>query len=321
MIKKPLISVVLPVYNVAQYLQLSVDSVLQQDYDNFEIILVDDGSTDDSSSVCDDFAKRFGNVKVIHKENAGLGWARNTGLDNSQGEYVYFLDSDDTIQPDTLSRLVEILNQEENISLISTDFQLVPEIERMKPAINDNGFVIYRNKSDIQRKFLLREIVILAPGTLYNRRWLIDNHLKFKKVPYSEDQLFIWEVLMKVNKTAHIYRAQYNYLQRPGSIMSGSKIAKVRDAYSYFKELHDEIKSSEDADELVKDYMLSRWCMGIFHSASKLCSFHEYKDLLKHFDAKAHIKTIRKFPDFKMKIMAYSGSLGLRCFYWINRII
>ena len=101
---KPLVSVIIPIYKVEKYLRASIDSALNQTYENIEIILVDDGSPDACPQICDDYAEKYDNIKVIHKKNGGLSDARNHGIEASSGEYLYFLDSDDTID----SRAVEL---------------------------------------------------------------------------------------------------------------------------------------------------------------------------------------------------------------------
>lgn len=106
-----LISVIVPVYNVEIYLKQCVDSILHQTYSNLQIILVDDGSTDSSGSLCDDFANMDNRIRVIHKQNEGLGYARNSGLDIATGDYVLFVDSDDYIHKDMVKRLIENLNK------------------------------------------------------------------------------------------------------------------------------------------------------------------------------------------------------------------
>lgn len=104
-ITQPLISVVVPVYNVEKYLRECLDSILAQTYQNIEVILVDDGSKDSSGVICDEYAQRHENFRVVHKENAGLGMARNTGLEYVNGEYVTFVDSDDYIAPELIETL------------------------------------------------------------------------------------------------------------------------------------------------------------------------------------------------------------------------
>ena len=104
--KNPLISVIVPVYKVEQYLHRCVDSILAQTYTNLEIILIDDGSPDRSGAICDEYAAKDSRIRVIHQKNAGLGAARNAGLDVCSGEYIAFVDSDDTLPEDALEQLI-----------------------------------------------------------------------------------------------------------------------------------------------------------------------------------------------------------------------
>ena len=111
-----LISVIIPVYNTKKYLEQCIKSTLSQTYDNIEIILVDDGSTDGSGDICDKYAMENSNIQVVHKLNAGLGMARNTGLELVNGTYVAFLDSDDYISPHMIENLYKKI-LEENVSV------------------------------------------------------------------------------------------------------------------------------------------------------------------------------------------------------------
>lgn len=110
--RKGVISVVLPIFNVEKYLNRSIESVVNQSYRNLEIILVDDGSPDKCPEMCDEWAKKDSRIKVVHKKNAGLGYARNTGIENATGEYICFLDSDDYIALDTLEKACRLANDE-----------------------------------------------------------------------------------------------------------------------------------------------------------------------------------------------------------------
>lgn len=111
MVKQALVSVIVPVYNVEQYLDQCVQTICNQDYDNLEIILVDDGSADSSGMMCDQWNIRDNRIKVIHKANGGLSDARNTGIKNARGEYLCFIDSDDLVTKDLISHLYQIINE------------------------------------------------------------------------------------------------------------------------------------------------------------------------------------------------------------------
>ena len=114
---KHFLSIIVPVYNVSNYLCDCLDSIISQSYSDFECILVDDGSTDGSGSICDDYAERDSRIRVFHKENGGVSSARNLGLDNALGEWVYFVDSDDQVLPDGLQTMVDCISDEVDIVL------------------------------------------------------------------------------------------------------------------------------------------------------------------------------------------------------------
>lgn len=125
-----MVSVVIPIYNVEAYLDACVNSVINQSYQNIEIILVDDGSTDSSPQMCDSYAKKDSRIKVIHQPNAGLSMARNAGMACAIGSYIYFLDSDDYIAPNTIQILYEAIEKEKAIlcSLMQILFLIVKRV-------------------------------------------------------------------------------------------------------------------------------------------------------------------------------------------------
>ena len=108
---KPLLSVIVPVYNVEKYLKRCLESILVQSWNDYEIILVDDGSTDSSAQICDLYAEKYEMIRVIHKENKGLSDTRNRGIEEASGEYVYFPDSDDWLEPNTFSELSDVIEE------------------------------------------------------------------------------------------------------------------------------------------------------------------------------------------------------------------
>ncbi len=133
-----LVSIIIPVYNVAPFLRESLDSAINQTYKNLEIILVDDGSTDESGIICDEYAKLDTRIKVIHQKNQGLSAARNTGLDIMKGSIVSFLDSDDAFYPDTIKTMVETM-QNQNSDIVSCNYEVFEteefmDADKIKPS-------------------------------------------------------------------------------------------------------------------------------------------------------------------------------------------
>ena len=111
--KKPLVSIIMPIYNVSDYLKRSLDSIVEQDYENLDIILVDDGSTDGSGDICDAYRKKDSRILTLHKENGGQASARNVGLQYSRGELIAFIDSDDVVSPEYISRMLRVMQEKQ----------------------------------------------------------------------------------------------------------------------------------------------------------------------------------------------------------------
>ena len=130
--KKIMLSVIIPVYNVEKYLRKCVDSILLQDFANMEVILVDDGSPDNSGAICDEYAEKDARVKVIHKENGGVSSARNTGLDVAQGKYIAFVDSDDYLLPNSFQPNVEYMENHPDIDLLQFPISYDERVEYVK---------------------------------------------------------------------------------------------------------------------------------------------------------------------------------------------
>ena len=319
--KQPFISIIIPVYNTEKYIANTIFSLMQQTFKNFEVILVDDETTD-SAIVIAEKALTLNAIKykTIHKKNSGLGESRNVGVKNANGEWIVFLDSDDILQPDTFELILNTITRFKDVDFIFTDFQNVEIGNEFKKAKIDTGLTLF-NREEIQNSFLMRSQVILAPGTLYRANWYKQNNFEFKKIPYSEDQLFIWEMLLKVDKVIKINKSLYNYLQRPGSIMSSSKLDSIIQGYPEFKKLHDVYIASESATYLTKKYVLARWVLGIIHSGAKLTNTTEYKQLYKKLEAKKHCRIMLQFPSFIIRMTALIILLSPNFSYCILRKI
>ena len=173
---KPLVSIVMPIYGVEKYIEDSVKSVINQTYCNIELILVDDGSTDCSTEIVERVLnENHFTYFLIRQDNAGLGYARNTGLKHSTGEWIIFFDSDDVILPETIERLVE--SADEKADLVFPDFRYVSQTDEVE-AIKRGQIVSY-SPEELQKDFLLRKRRILASGTMIKREVLIKNQLFF----------------------------------------------------------------------------------------------------------------------------------------------
>jgi glycosyltransferase involved in cell wall biosynthesis len=204
-VNNPVISIVIPVYNAEQYLPRCIDSVLAQIYKNYECILVDDGSTDSSPQICDEYAHKDNRIRVIHKKNGGLGPARNTGIDNSCGSYLFFLDSDDFISEDTLKMLYSSMGKADicagNMCAFAGNFS---------PAKNQGKIDLktHTKQKALKNIFLLRPPFAFAWGKLYKKE--LFNDVRYSDCLY-EDVDIIYKLIDRcaeircINKICYFY--------------------------------------------------------------------------------------------------------------------
>ena len=225
--KTPLISVIVPIYNVEKYLDRCVESIVNQTYKNLEIILVDDGSPDNCGAMCDSWAEKDSRIKVIHKENGGLSDARNAGMDAATGDLMGFVDSDDYISPDMYQHLYE--NMLENNSDISAcGVQIVFEDDRPANLLTKDGNIVL--KTGEAMKAIIEETYLKQPVwyKLYKTK-LIEN-IPFEKGKYHEDVFWSYQAIGKAKIVSVFDIPCYFYLQRDGSIMGENYSLKRLDA-------------------------------------------------------------------------------------------
>lgn len=221
-INQNLISVIIPVYNVENYLDRCITSVIDQTYKNLEILLVNDGSTDKSGEICDNYAQQDKRIKVIHKKNGGLSSARNAGLDIAKGDFIGFLDSDDFIALEYYEILFKIL-AESNSDLSFCSFQRFYNYDELKKIdLNNYTIDIFLNTKifdDFYNKSNFVENVIVW-NKLYKKE--IWNSLRFPIGRFHEDEFICHEIFFLSQKIAKVDLKMYYYLQREGSIMSNN---------------------------------------------------------------------------------------------------
>lgn len=209
-----LISIIIPVYNVEKYINKCLESVINQTYRNLEIILVDDGSEDKSGKICEEISIKDNRIRVIHKENGGLSDARNIGLDNSNGEYIAFIDSDDFIERDMIEFLYYNINKyDADISICSN--YIFDEEECID---NSTKEIKVYNRLEILKEVLLDEKIRSYAWNKMYKRDLFYN-IRFPKGRVFEDILTIPKLFEKANKVVLNDVAKYYYRQREGSIL------------------------------------------------------------------------------------------------------
>lgn len=213
-----LISVIVPVYKVEPYLDQCVASIVNQTYQDLEIILVDDGSPDNCPAMCDTWAKRDCRIKVIHKENGGLSDARNAGLKIASGAYIALIDSDDIMDVNMLTQLYQAL-EENNADIAECDYV---KFENGQPDFSDGSVSItVLNSEDALRELLLERIFrYTAWNKLYRKE--VFSQLQFEVGKLHEDVFFTYQAFGVANRIVKLDAALYGYRQRSGSIMGSA---------------------------------------------------------------------------------------------------
>lgn len=238
----PYFSIVVPVYRVEQYLKNCVDSILTQNCDDFELILVDDGSPDKCPEICDRYVKDDLRVTVIHKTNGGLSSARNAGIKAARGKYIIFVDSDDYWNSDkALSILYDKLNREKQIDVLlynSIDYSCVTGKSIVCNRYYDIDFVENSDKVDVLKYLFDNE---LFPGaawaTVTRREFLIENDLYFIEGIKAEDIDWLLKVFLQANTYSALNEAFYVYLKYRNDSITGTADAKSIDDLLYQIEL------------------------------------------------------------------------------------
>ena len=222
-----LISVIVPVYKVEEYLAACVESVLAQTYQNFELVLVDDGSPDNCPRMCDEFAARDSRVRVIHKENGGLSSARNVGIDAANGEYLAFLDSDDLWTPVFLERLHTALTETDADFAVCLFRRFQGEPPKELPSAVEAEVLTQREAFECL--FSLRnENMVVAPNKLY-KRFIFDS-IRYPLGQIHEDEAVIHQIIGCAKTVAWVEEEHYLYRQAPDSIMTARFSLKRLDA-------------------------------------------------------------------------------------------
>lgn len=211
------ISVIVPIYNAEKFLHYCIDSILNQSFVDFEILLVNDGSTDNSGKICDKYAEKDTRVKVIHKQNGGVSSARNAGIEAAKGEYICFVDSDDYLESNYLKELVETKRKYADYDNIWCGFQTVEDYNgKNKEAViakNDTGISCY----SLEDIMILHERWLEASpcNKLFDKGIIINNKIKFPDdLSLGEDLLFNFEYLdCSEGKIVVINKPLYNYIR------------------------------------------------------------------------------------------------------------
>lgn len=210
----PRISVIIPVYNVEKYIEICVNSLLEQTFQDFEIILIDDGSTDKSGEICDSFSDE--RIRIFHQKNSGLSLSRNVGIDNAYGEYITYIDSDDIVDRNYLKILLSLV-EEYKADISSCEFQFLKEGEKLSESNHsyETGAV---SGMEGLKKMLQGEMHGTSACGLLLKKEIVEQ-FRFPVDKYHEDDLTTYKYFINSDTVAYTKQPMYGYCQHVGSIM------------------------------------------------------------------------------------------------------
>jgi len=235
----PEISVIVPVYNVEKTLERCIQSIIRQTFRDFEIILVNDGSTDDSGHLCDEYAQKCTNIRAIHKENEGLGPTRNLGIRIAAGNYIYHCDSDDWLKPELLQNAYQAITAT-NADVVVFGYDIFTEY--------DNTFIpfdsiiisaaVYTTAEAVRKEFVKQYynsyVVQSACNRLYRKSFLLDNNLFFPSIRRSQDRLYSLLLFDCLSRLTTLEEAYYCYIIEPGKYKGQSFMEMIAIYLSVF---------------------------------------------------------------------------------------
>ena len=254
--KTELVSVVVPIYNVERYLSRCVESIINQTYTNLEIILVDDGSTDQCPEICEEWRSKDSRIKVIHKENAGLGMARNTGIENAKGDYICFFDSDDYVDHKTIEVAISEAKKT-NADVVAFGLSDVDEIGNVLHSIIPKPPKMSYSGSEVQEDLLPdmisgtgSNLMLSACVMLFSMRMIKESHWRFvsERAIIAEDVYSLINLFSEIKTMSFVSESLYNYCRNEDSLTHTFR----KDRYKKIKVYYDE-------------------CM-------KMCKKHKYND-------------------------------------------
>ncbi len=312
-----LVSIIIPAYNVEKYVEKCINSVVNQTYERLEIIVINDGSTDNTKKILEQKAKKDKRIKIISQHNRGLSAARNTGIKSAKGEYIAFIDGDDIIEPNFIES--NILNIKQHKSDISVCGFTTITASNKKTGCNYEKTINGTNAT-IQLLTRQENVDIIACNKLYKKNLFVGNNIFYPENEIHEDTLTTYKLYSKAEKVSYIKPPLYNYYKRSGSITTSTKLAKslgyklraAEEAKRYFSDS----KSLSDAAEIAE--LLAYYSLIDAMLAKKIPYEEEYFKWIK--DNKKSLSQ-NQFLTKKLKIYLLMTGTKRSFFYRIFRKI
>lgn len=309
-----LVSIIVPVYNVENYLNKCLTSLIEQSFENFEVILINDGSTDNGGKICDAFVERDKRFHVLHTENNGVSHARNLGIDLSKGKYIVFVDSDDWAEPSFLNDFIKKIPTDNDDFLIlqnaidsfeNNDVNKF-NFRNQKYRLDKDFFTLFHNEQDFEygypwNKFFVRDIIISN-----NLKFDIDKQL-------FEDEEFYYNYLKYINNVVTVDTNNYHYVSRPNSAIKKAwiidhylmKLNMKIDLFNFFLE-------KKYINEKQFDELCSKYFNNVIYSL--------YKEHIYNKEGNDRISNMKKLSPALRKLLKYSNLNNKRIMFVLKLI-
>ena len=313
-----MVSIIIPVYNVEKYLQRCVESAIGQTYANIEILLIDDGSTDDSGNLCDEYASKDARVKVIHKKNGGPADARNVGIEYSRGEFVFFMDADDAIEGNAIELLME--NQSRTrADIVAGDYRKVGD--KVLPSGLNSFFKgsVLMEKTDViayARAYLNKpnkpSLLGYSWGRLFRAVIIKDNNIKFNVFLRTfEDVAFNFEYLKYANKFYFLNEIIYNYTiydtYSSATMTFGSDPKRLLGYRQALVSASSFLKANNFSDRVINKEIGYTYTVLSIIQLVRMCGQFEYSNKGKIFDS---VKELVESRELRMYLRFYTPTKG-----------
>lgn len=253
----PLVSIIVPIYNSEKYLERCIDSILSQEYTHFELLLMDDGSTDRSPQICDQFAAQDTRIKVIHKENSGVSDTRNKALDLAQGDYIQFLDSDDWITPDATKNFVHSAVSNGCDLVVSAFYRVIGDSFSPKSSIDKEGLLTRAEFADEMMDNPADFYYGVLWNKLFKRNIIEKYHIRMEKdISWCEDFIFNLEYLRHCRVIFSLKTPTYYYVKVKGSLVNsqGSNLSRIirmkLTVFEYYQQFFKSVYDEESYDNI-----------------------------------------------------------------------
>ena len=326
--KNELVSIIVPIYKVEQYLKECIDSIINQTYKNLEIILVDDGSPDNCGKICDEYEKKDNRIKVIHKENGGLSSARNAGLDVARGDYISFIDSDDYVSNEFIEKLY-LLCKKNNADISECNFVRFIDSKEVKLEINNNTFLY--SSEEMQERIYSTEAsrTVIVCNKLY-KKYIYDS-LRFPLGKINEDEFITYKAFYNCKeKIAVTSESLYYYRYNENSIMGKKYNIRRLDVLTAFRERKEFYKKNNNKGLFEKTvikyqyYLIESFIMtkkyiekpqeylnNILYDAKK--NFRDYKEISEiNLKEKIKMKLFLLVPNLYYFLIMKKRSLNIK---------